>query len=231
MGWSKNSRGRRSYHHGNLREALVAAALKLIAEKGPAGFTFAEAAREAGVSAAAPYRHFRDRDALMTEVARRGFESFGEELEQAWNDGQPDPLRALDKVGRAYLAFARREPAYYVAMFESQVAPGADPDLARAADAAFAVLRQAAEAVCAGMPRDIRPPAMMVSLHIWSLSHGNRLSLRPRRSRPQASSHEPRGTSSRRACSSICRALASSRDFFASGTRILLKRAAANPAM
>src|SRR5262249_7345083 len=69
-------RDRRGYHHGTLREALTRAALDLIAAKGPAGFTFAEAARSAGVSPAAPYRHFRDRDALMADVARRGFELF-----------------------------------------------------------------------------------------------------------------------------------------------------------
>ena len=62
----------RGYHHGNLREALIRAALELIASKGTAGFTFAEAARFAGVSPAAPYRHFRDRDALMASVAVRG---------------------------------------------------------------------------------------------------------------------------------------------------------------
>jgi AcrR family transcriptional regulator len=172
MTWSRHGQERRGYHHGNLREALVAAALDLIAEKGPAGFTFAEAARAAGVSPAAPYRHFRDRDELMADVARRGFERFGAELAKAWNGGEPDALQAFDGVGRAYLAFARREPAYYVAMFESQVAPDASPELARAADQAFAVLREAAEALCARLPRDRRPPALMVSLHVWALAHG-----------------------------------------------------------
>src|SRR5471030_779911 len=74
MKWGKrpNPRGGpRGYHHGNLKEALVRAALELIAEKGPAGFTFADAARWAGVSPAAPYRHFRDRDELLADVARR----------------------------------------------------------------------------------------------------------------------------------------------------------------
>ncbi len=69
---------RRGYHHGNLREALIAAALDLISKKGPGGFTFADAARAAGVSPAAPYRHFRDRDALMADIARRGFDAFAE---------------------------------------------------------------------------------------------------------------------------------------------------------
>ena len=171
MSWSKPS-GRRSYHHGNLREALIAAALKLIGEKGPAGFTFAEAARAAGVSAAAPYRHFRDRDALMADVACRGFEVLAEALETAWNGGRPDPLGAFDEIGRAYLTFARSEPAYYAAMFESQVPPDASPALVQAYDDAFAVLRRGAEAVCALAPRDRRPPALMVALHVWSLAHG-----------------------------------------------------------
>jgi len=114
MSWSKHpGEGRRGYHHGNLREALVRAALALIAEKGPSGFTFAEAARSAGVSPAAPYRHFRDRDELMADVARRGFERFEAELSAAWNGGSPDPFRAFENLGRSYLAFARDEPAYY----------------------------------------------------------------------------------------------------------------------
>ena len=73
MGWSKDDEpgARKGYHHGNLREALIRAALNLIGEKGPAGFTFADAARAAGVSSAAPYRHFRDRDALMADIAMR----------------------------------------------------------------------------------------------------------------------------------------------------------------
>src|SRR5262245_63978161 len=93
---------RRGYHHGNLREALIRAALSLIAEKGPAGFTFAEAARWAGVSPAAPYRHFRDRDDLMADVARRGFERFETVLKRAWDDGRPDPFTAFDRVGKGY---------------------------------------------------------------------------------------------------------------------------------
>src|SRR5215468_11457100 len=106
MSWHKDGRGsRRGYHHGNLREALVDAALDLIAEKGPAGFTFAEAARQAGVSPAAPYRHFRDRDALMADVARRGFERFEQQLSAAWGEGRPNLREAFERLGRAYLDF------------------------------------------------------------------------------------------------------------------------------
>ena len=173
MSWRKDKGGeRRGYHHGNLREALIRAALDLIAEKGPGGFTFADAARSAGVSSAAPYRHFRDRDALMTDVARRGFERFTTALTRAWNDGRPDPFAAFEAVGRAYIAFARDEPAYYSAMFEAGVPLDADPELRQAADRAFGVLRQAAETLSARLPAAGRPPALMMALHIWALSHG-----------------------------------------------------------
>jgi AcrR family transcriptional regulator len=171
MSWKH--RGPRGYHHGNLKEALVRAALELIAEKGPAGFTFAEAARWAGVSPAAPYRHFRDRDELLADVARRGFELFAEALTKAWDDGRPDPFTAFDRLGKAYLAFARSEPAYYSAMFEAGVSQDADPELRAAGDRAFAVLRTATEKLLGTMPGPSKPPpALMVSLHIWALSHG-----------------------------------------------------------
>lgn len=163
---------RRGYHHGNLREALIRAALDLIAERGPAGVNFAEAARAAGVSPAAPYRHYRDREALLADVARRGFELLEAELARAWNDGRPEPLAAFEAVGRAYLAFARNEPAYYAAMFESGLPPDVSTELRQASDRAFAVLRRAAEALCDRLPKGARPPALMVSLHVWALSHG-----------------------------------------------------------
>ena len=173
MTWSKDDRsGPRGYHHGNLKEALIRAALELIAQKGPAGFTFAEAARWAGVSPAAPYRHFRDRDELMASVALRGFEQFEAALTRAWDDGRPDVYAALDRLGKSYLAFARSEPALYSAMFEAGVPPDISPELREAGDRAFAVLRGAAERLCAQMPPQGRPPALMLALHIWAMSHG-----------------------------------------------------------
>lgn len=173
MTWDPNDAGKkRSYHHGNLREALIEAALRLIGEKGPAGFTVAEAARAAGVSPAAPYRHFRDRDELMADVARRGFEAFTTTLRTAWAKGSPTPRAALMRVGVAYLEFARKDPAAYSAMFESGVPHSSHPQLHAAAEEAFAVLREASERVIAAMPAGRRPPPLMVALHIWSMSHG-----------------------------------------------------------
>ena len=148
------------------------AALELIAEKGPAGVTFAEAARWAGVSPAAPYRHFRDRDELLSNVALQGFERFAAMLSTAWNDGRPTPQRAFEELGKAYLTFARTEPAYYSAMFEAGVPLDSNSELLAASERAFAVLRSASEALIAQMPAKSRPPVLMMALHIWALSHG-----------------------------------------------------------
>ena len=154
MTWHKGGPGaRRGYHHGNLREALIAAALDLIYKKGPAGFTFADAARAAGVSPAAPYRHFRDRDALMADVARRGFDGFADALSRAWDGGKPTPRSAFERVGRAYLAFAAKEPALFSAMFESGLSVSEYPEVREAGDRAFAILREACEALPRRCPR------------------------------------------------------------------------------
>lgn len=173
MSWRTTKPHRRQgYHHGNLKEALVASVLNLIAQRGPAGFTMAEAARFAGVSAAAPYRHFRDREALLGEVAVRGFQRFGEELGAAWDEGRPDPRTALVRVGRAYLGFAKREPAYFSAMFHGDIDVNADPSLAKASDEAFSVLMRAAEAIALQLPERQRPPAAMLAMHFWASAHG-----------------------------------------------------------
>ena len=174
MSWRKDpGRTERGYHHGNLKEALLQAALDLIATKGAAGFTFADAARSAGVSPAAPYRHFRDRDELLSNIAQRGFEQFESALSEAWDDGRPDTVSAFERVGKAYLAFAREKPAFYSAMFESGLAADVSAPLQAAAERAFAVIRAAAERLAAlAPPGSPRPPALMMALHIWSMSHG-----------------------------------------------------------
>ncbi|MBV9460571.1 MAG: TetR/AcrR family transcriptional regulator [Bradyrhizobium sp.] len=180
MSWRKDDKDKdkdagreRGYHHGNLREALLQAALDLIGQKGAAGFTFADAARMAGVSPAAPYRHFRDRDALLSSIAERGFAQFEAALTEAWDDGRPDTVSAFERVGKAYLDFAREQPAFYSAMFESGVPVDTNPTLMAASERAFAIIRAAAERLAALAPPGVpRPPALMMALHIWSMSHG-----------------------------------------------------------
>lgn len=164
--------GRERYHHGNLREALIAAALALIAERGLAGFALAELARAVGVSTGAPYRHFRDRDSVIAEVARRGFDDLKADLERASGNSGADPVRVLERCAQAHLAFASRQPAMYSAMFEPTFPAGAHPELSTARDAAFAVIRRCAQAACDRSLAPRRPPPLMVALHVWSLTHG-----------------------------------------------------------
>jgi AcrR family transcriptional regulator len=163
---------KRGYHHGNLRQALVDAALGLIVQNGPQGFTLSEAAKAADVTPAAVYRHFAGRDDLMAEVARQGYDIFAALMEFAYNDGKPTALAAFEATGRAYLAFARKYPGHYKAMFESGLSFNAHPDLALVAGRARGVLEIAAEKLSQHMPAHRRPPAAMFSAHIWALSHG-----------------------------------------------------------
>ena len=163
---------KRGYHHGNLRQALIDAALTLIEEQGPQGFTLSDAAKLAGVTPAAVYRHFAGRDDLVAEIARQGFEIFADLMDHAYNGGKPTALSAFEATGRAYLAFARKYPGHYMAMFESGISLNTNPDLARAADRARQVFTRAAEALSQHIPAAKRPPASMFSAHIWAMSHG-----------------------------------------------------------
>ncbi|MDP2355582.1 MAG: TetR/AcrR family transcriptional regulator [Beijerinckiaceae bacterium] len=175
-GEGDNATGRRGYHHGRLKDALIEAARDLIEQRGPQGFSLTEAARLVGVTPAAPYRHFSDRDALMGEVARRGFELFNDRLRQAWNEGRPEAETAFSRMGRAYLDFARQEPGYYRSMFtrapelDASCPPGGvGPPVAAAQS--FALLNEAAGAVLRARRRSGCDPAHL-ALQVWALSHG-----------------------------------------------------------
>ena len=163
---------KRGYHHGNLRQALVDAALILIEEKGPTGFTLSEAAKQAGVTPAAVYRHFEGREDLIAEAARQGYETFADLMEYAYKKGQPSALASFEATGRAYLAFARKYPGHYVAMFESGISVNRTPELAMLSGRALGVLERAATELSAHIPPNRRPPAQMVSAHIWAMCHG-----------------------------------------------------------
>ena len=157
---------RRGYHHGNLREALLDAARALVAERGPQGFTLTEAARRAGVSPSAPYRHFRDREEVLAELSRRGFALFGQRL-QAAAGGGASATEALAGMGPAYLAFAREEPGYYAAMFAFQPPPGAETGVPGQREPFEGLAR----AVAGVLPAGLAEPRL-VALQIWALSHG-----------------------------------------------------------
>ncbi|GHE85100.1 TetR family transcriptional regulator [Aliiroseovarius zhejiangensis] len=163
---------KRGYHHGNLRQALVDAALELIEAKGPTGFTLSEAAKQAGVTPAAVYRHFAGRDDLIAEAARQGYEIFADLMVYAYDKSQPSALASFEATGRAYLAFARKYPGHYISMFESGISTNHSAELARVAGRAMGVLEKAAERLAENIPENKRPPARMVSAHIWAMSHG-----------------------------------------------------------
>ncbi|MDD9978124.1 MAG: TetR/AcrR family transcriptional regulator [Boseongicola sp.] len=163
---------KRGYHHGDLRNALVEAAIELIKEKGPTGFTLSEAAKQAGVTPAAVYRHFEGREDLIAEAARQGYEIFADLMEYAYDSGQPSDLASFEATGRAYLAFANKYPGHYVAMFESGISINRTPELAAVAQRAFAVLEKAADRLSEHIPPEMRPPPQMFSAHIWAMSHG-----------------------------------------------------------
>ena len=148
------------------------AALVLIEEKGPTGFTLSEAAKRAGVTPAAVYRHFEGREDLIAEIAQQGYEIFGDLMDYARTKGSPSALAAFEATGRAYLAFARKHPGHYIAMFESGISINRSADLHRVATRALGVLEGAAEELSKNIPPEKRPPPAMVSAHIWALSHG-----------------------------------------------------------
>ena len=166
-GWSRGT-----YHHGDLREALIAAALEMISERGLAGFAVAELARAVGVSQGAPYRHFRDRNALVAEIARRGFEQLAADLETARRSTPLNPVTALERCAQAHLTLAGRDGAAYAAMFAPGFPIKQHPDLLRARDTAFAIVRVAAQAACDQSLTQQKPPGLMMALHVWSMTHG-----------------------------------------------------------
>jgi AcrR family transcriptional regulator len=113
---------KRAYHHGDLRRALVEASLEAIAELGPEQFTLREAARRAGVSPGAPYKHFADKDALITAVAAECSQRLGEAMDAATAAGGDDPLERFRLSGIAYVRFAVENPAHFRVMNLPQVA-------------------------------------------------------------------------------------------------------------
>ena len=163
---------KRGYHHGNLKQALIDAALELIAERGPTGFTLSEAAKQAGVTPAAVYRHYKGREELIAEAARQGFDMFADLMNYAYDNGQPSAMAAFEATGRAYLSFARSHAGHYIAMFESGLSVNRSPELAAAAARARAALEQAAADLIAQAPPDKRVPASVFTSHIWAMSHG-----------------------------------------------------------
>ena len=161
-----------SYHHGHLREALLEAAHHLIAERGPEDFTLAEACRRAGVSTAAPYRHFADRGALIQAVAARGFTQLTERLKTARDRHPQGSVESIVSMGQAYVAFAAHEPAVFRLMFgrHKMRLPSSEQAMAEGAGCFHVLL----EAVAAWLTRTGGEVARQldVAVPLWTIVHG-----------------------------------------------------------
>jgi AcrR family transcriptional regulator len=158
------------YHHAHLRETLLQAAIQLIAEVGPAGFTLREVARRAGVSHNAPYRHFPDRKDLLAAVAAQGFRELDEAMLEAVRH-QRSSVGRLKRAGLAYVEFALRRPEHFTVMFDAAVSNHKTPDSAEAAERAFGTLVSLVKS-CQDEGRLPSGDLRQFALLAWSMVHG-----------------------------------------------------------
>ena len=168
--FAQQMRKRKSYHHGNLREALLQAAIQLIGEVGPGGFTLREVARRAGVSHNAPYRHFQDKEELLAAVATEGYRGLNEAMLDA-TKGHSDPVDRLKRAGLAYVQFALRQPEHFTVMFEAPIANNEDPNFAQASKEAFMTLMNFVT-VCQQEARLPPGDPQQFAMLAWSMVHG-----------------------------------------------------------
>ena len=160
------------YHHGDLRQALVDAAVTLITEEGFGALTLREVARRAGVTHAAPYRHFADKEALLEAVAQQGFRAMAQEMRERMAKAPAGPLEQLSAAGVAYVLFAVRHPPHFRVMFGPHFTRPLKPDPSEDEGAnAFALLVRCIEAgQAAGV---LRPgESRRLTLAAWSMVHG-----------------------------------------------------------
>lgn len=158
---------RSSYHHGNLRAALIDAGLTLLRSSGPGGLSLRAVARASGVSQAAPYKHFADKQALLAGLAEQGFLALHARFEALTPES--DPRRRLQRLGAAYVRFALDEPALFQLMFSAELdaLQDSDPGLAQAGARVYQALEQAVLAI---LPRDQQPDYARAGA--WALVHG-----------------------------------------------------------
>ena len=159
---SANASGtsRRPYHHGDLRRAILTAALDVIAVDGPSALSLRDLARRAGVSHAAPAHHFKDRTGLLTAIAAEGFGLLADAIGEAAD---------LKDAGVRYVRFAREHPAHFQVMFAPELLRDGDLELTTARALAADALSHAVSAV---PPEGRGPDARLAGVAAWSLAHG-----------------------------------------------------------
>lgn len=153
----------------DLREACIKEALKIIEKRGVENLSLREVARRLRISHQAPYVHFRDKDHIVAEIVRRGFETFERYLREGSAD--PDPRRAMAGLGRAYFAFALENPLYYRLMFTTPLPdPRAHPELKELGETTYAILKDRLQSVAAD--RKLTLDIDADSMFVWSAIHG-----------------------------------------------------------
>ncbi len=156
----------RAYHHGDLKTAMIQAALELVREKGPRGFTLNEASRAAGVSVSAPYNHFKDKEALLIEIVLLGSRTLEMELRAA-ADTADTPRQRLLAVYLAYVAFAQHHPDLFAVMFHSGIDKTPYPEVHASAARAFEVGAQLAAQI-----EPSQTSAGQLAMAVWTMAHG-----------------------------------------------------------
>ncbi|MCB1327362.1 MAG: TetR/AcrR family transcriptional regulator [Spirochaetales bacterium] len=161
-----------AYHHGDLKQALLTTSLGIIQKEGVAGFTLQKAAREQGVSAAAVYRHYESKEALLATIAAEGFVLLRDRLDMALAV-RPRDARALFRRGvEAYIDLAISRPNHYELMFGGVIADRASyPELVQAGEDAFQRLLEIVR-VCQQAGLFKRRKTIVMAFHVWSLMHG-----------------------------------------------------------
>ncbi len=163
---------KKSYHHGNLREALIYAALVLIEKKGVKTLTLREIAKQAKVSHAAPYRHFKDKDDLLTKVAAEGFEMLVNETRKRFKDIPDDPLSRFQESGWAYIDFAISHASHFRVMFGlGENRKKTPPELEKASGESFKILLDCIKA-CQDKKYIKDGDPLELALCAWSMVHG-----------------------------------------------------------
>lgn len=161
---------KQAYHHGELRQALIDAARLLIGERDGNDFSLSDACRRAGVSTAAPYRHFADKNAIIAEVVAQGFHDMASRSRDA---AEVFPRGARDRilaVGRVYLTFALQEPALFRLMFSQKASPGGDDIVTVEGKTCFEYV--VAEVIDFCTLNGVRGNAQLIALQLWTMVHG-----------------------------------------------------------
>jgi AcrR family transcriptional regulator len=155
-----------SYHHGDLRSALLDVTAQLVREKGARGFSVSEAARRVGVSIAAPYRHFDDREAMLAAVATRGFAELQQVLDGIADPG--DPIARAVATAEAYVEFARADTARFEVMFAAGIDKERHPELLECAGGVQSSLEDALRELVGEDPAGL----VRRAAELWSIAHG-----------------------------------------------------------